>query len=192
MKKETHRILSSQSIYKGFFDVSEVTFSKEGDEENPVVRQIVVPKKAAAVLIHNTQSDSIIFSTQFRIAVMSENEGWIMEIPAGVLDEGENPEDCARRECMEETGYEVKNLEPITTYLTSPGYTSEQLSLYYAQVESHSKTGDGGGKSDENEEITVTEIPFADCISMVQDGRISDGKSIIALLWLLARKNSLI
>jgi ADP-ribose pyrophosphatase len=192
MKKEKHRILSSQNIYNGFFDVSEVTFSKEEDESNAVVRQIVVPKKAAAVLIHNTQSDSIIFSTQFRIAAMAENEGWIMEIPAGVLDEGENPEDCARRECMEETGYEVKSLEPISHYLTSPGYTSEQIMLYYAQVDSDSRTGDGGGMSEENEEITVSEIPFADCISMVQDGRISDGKSVIALLWLLARKNSLI
>jgi ADP-ribose pyrophosphatase len=192
MNKVKHRILSSRNIYNGFFDVSEVTFSKEEDESNAVVRQIVVPKKAAAVLIHNTQSDSIIFSTQFRIAAMAENEGWIMEIPAGVLDEGENPEDCARRECMEETGYEVKSLEAISHYLTSPGYTSEQIMLYYAQVESESKTGDGGGKSEENEEITVSEIPFADCIKMVQEGRISDGKSVIALLWLLARKNELI
>lgn len=187
-----HNILASRNIYNGFFDLDEITFSKEGEEHKAIVRQVVHPKKASAVLIHNTQSDSVIFSTQFRIAAMSENEGWIMEIPAGVLDEDENPEDAARRECMEETGYEVKSLEPITHYLTSPGYTSERIMLYYAQVESGSKTGDGGGKIDENEEIVIAEIPFADCISMVQDGRITDGKSVIALLWLLARKNSLV
>jgi ADP-ribose pyrophosphatase len=189
-QKHRHSIIASENIFKGFFDVDKITFSKEEEGSEPLTREVVHPKKAAAVLIHNTQSDSIVFSNQFRVAAMAENEGWVMEIPAGVLDEGENPEDTAKRECMEETGYEVKSLELITHYFTSPGYTSERIALYYAEVESDDKTGDGGGKSDENEEIIISEVPFADCISMIQDGRISDGKSVLALLWLLARKNS--
>jgi ADP-ribose pyrophosphatase len=192
MDNPKHRIVSSRNIHKGFFDVDELTYEKEGRSAEPVTRQIVQPKKATAVLIHNTQSDSIIFSSQFRIAAMAENEGWVLEIPAGVLDENENAEDAARRECLEETGYEVENLELITHYFTSPGYTTERLHLYYAQVTAENKKENGGGRADENEEIIITEIPFSDCVSMIQDGRINDGKSLIALLWLLGRKNGLV
>lgn len=195
MKNARHAIVSSQNIHEGFFDVDEVVYKKEGDEgaaEKTVTRQVVRPKKAAAVLIHDTQSDSIVFSSQFRVAAMEENEGWMLEIPAGVLDEGEEPEAAARRECAEETGYAIENLELVTTYFTSPGYTTERLAIYYAQVSRADKTGAGGGNADENEEILIQEIPFSDCVLMVQDGRISDGKTLIALLWLLARKNGLV
>jgi len=111
----------------------------------------------------------------------------VIEIPAGVLDKDENPETCARREVLEETGYGILKLEKIGAFYTSPGYTNEKINLFYCTTTSQLKHHSGGGLETEHEYIEIVEMPFKDALSKIESGEICDAKTAIALLWLARR-----
>lgn len=101
----------------------------------------------------------------------------LLEIPAGKLEPGEDPLECARRELSEETGFSARNLSLLTTLYPSPGYCSEVLSVYLA-------TGLTAGQShlDEGEHLSCQVYPLADLLDLVDCGEIRDAKTIAALL----------
>ena len=116
----------------------------------------------------------ILLLRQYRYAA----SGVIWEIPAGVLEPGEAPEDCARRELREETGATADNIRLLTTIYTTPGFTDERIHLYLAtglSVEDQSLEAD--------ELIEVATRPLSTVMEMIRDGEIVDGKTIVALLY---------
>ena len=117
---------------------------------------------------------SILLLEQYRHAT----GGVIWEIPAGTLEPGEDPEACARRELLEETGASAEQMEHLTTIYTTPGFTDERIHLYLA-------TGLTAGEPNHegNEFIEVKPLPITQVLEMIRDGRIVDAKSIAALLW---------
>jgi nudix-type nucleoside diphosphatase (YffH/AdpP family) len=183
------RLISRKKVLEQFFDVEELVLKYPGSDKE-VKRFRVVTQKAAAILLHNPEKDTIILSRQFRIAALDDKESRLLEIPAGVFDKGENAEECAKRETEEETGYEAEELQFISRIYTSPGYTSEKIDLFYATVNEAHKKGEGGGLPDENEHIEIVEIPFSEAIAKIDKGEISDAKTIIALLWLDRQKRA--
>jgi ADP-ribose pyrophosphatase len=104
--------------------------------------------------------------------------GMVWEIPAGVLEPGEGPEACARRELREETGAEADRIEHLTTVFTTPGFTDEQIHIFLA-------TGIRGGTATPNadELIETAVVPMSRALGMVRDGEIRDGKTVVALLF---------
>jgi ADP-ribose pyrophosphatase len=104
-----------------------------------------------------------------------------------MIDPGESPEQAARREILEETGYRVDNLVHISTFFVSPGGSSERIVLYYAEIAGGSPDERGGGVADENEDIDIVELPVHEAFHQVDNGEIADAKTIIALMWLRER-----
>jgi ADP-ribose pyrophosphatase len=103
----------------------------------------------------------------------------IWEVPAGVLEPGEDPETCARRELLEETGAVADRIEHLTTVYTTPGFTDERIHLFVA---TGVQTGTAAPNPDEL--IEVQPFPISRVLEMIGDGRIVDAKSIVALLFL--------
>ncbi len=147
---------------------------------------------SVAMLVHNNEDDTILLTEQFKYPTYDptgeRGDGWIIEIPAGVVEKGESPEETAQRELAEETGYQVHELNYINTFYVSPGGTSERIILYYARVTRKNQVGEGGGLEEEGEDIKVMHIPFDKAIEMMQNGKIPDAKSILALQWLQLRR----
>ena len=144
-------------------------------------------------------NEAIILVRQFRYPVYAglsahqqKGEGarhaWILETVAGISEEGETAQDVAIRELLEEAGYRVKSMQPITTMYPSPGGSSERVTLFLGEVDHTQRPGKGGGLQAEGEDIEVVVIPFTKAMSMIKSGEISDAKAIIALQYLALQK----
>jgi nudix-type nucleoside diphosphatase (YffH/AdpP family) len=180
------KVLSREKVLKQFFNVEEVKLQMQGSDE-PVQRFVVIPKKAVAILVYNPEKDTVILSKQWRIGAINEKDQYVLEIPAGVRDEDEEPEEAGKREVMEEVGYRVDKLVPISNIFTSPGYTTERIAMYYAEISEKHKEQDGGGLADEHEHIDIIELPLEQSLKMIATGEITDAKTIVALYWLKLR-----
>lgn len=177
------KVLSRKKVFRQFFDVDEAEIQMPGAGE-PVKRFLVVPKKAVAILLYNPTKKTVILSRQWRIGAVNEKEQYILEIPAGVRDDNEDAESAAKREVMEEVGYRIEKLLPLNNIFTSPGYTTERIAMYYAEISDDHREQDGGGLADEHEHIEIVEMPLSKAIQMISDGLLNDAKTIIALYWL--------
>jgi ADP-ribose pyrophosphatase len=119
----------------------------------------------------------VLLIRQFRHAA----DGVIWEIPAGRLDPGEPPEDCARRELAEETGMRAKRLERLTTIYTTPGFTDEKIHLFLA-----SGLEEGAHHREADEFLELRPTPWSVTMDLIERGDIMDGKTLVALLYLRA------
>ncbi len=114
----------------------------------------------------------------------------MLEAPAGLLEE-DSPEDCARREVLEEAGLRLGALEHIVTAWTMPGISTERMSRYLASYAAADRVAEGGGVADEHENITVIEKPLADLAAMAARGDLIDMKTLTLLLALKDRRPDL-
>ena len=112
---------------------------------------------------------------QFRHAT----DGYLWEIPAGRLDPGESPEDCARRELLEETGYTAERVDHLASVYTTPGFTDEIIHLFVAEV-----TGVGDHDREVDEFLEVHTLRWSEVGRMVARGEIVDGKTLCCLFYL--------
>lgn len=180
-----------QRIYDGFFKLDQVTLSHERFDGTMSPRQTILNLErgdAVGVLLHDVQRDVLIFAEQFRYAAHERTgQGWILDIIAGMVEEGESAEQVARREAVEEAGYRLEELEFIATFFVSPGGSTERIHLFYAPFSAPERLSEGGGIDDED--IRLVELPFDEAWAGVQDGRICDAKTIIALQWLRLRRS---
>ncbi len=111
----------------------------------------------------------------------------LLGLPAGTLEPGETPADCARRELLEETGYRAGPLTLLAEYFTSPGYTSEKMTIFLAE-----SCVPAGGEIDPDELIAVDPHPLAEIPHLVTPGpdQVADAKTLVGLLLLLRRHES--
>lgn len=188
------KVEKTKSTKFGPFAMVEAKLKVESTTGKMVEMQRVVFERgdAVAMLVHRRDKDTVILTRQFRFPARfnkaEDSEGWIVELPAGIVEDGEKPEVSARREVEEEVGYRVDKLEEIATFFVSPGGTSERVSLYYAAV-TGPPVSDGGGVESEQEDIEVLEVPRKDFIALVKDNSIRDAKTLLAGYWLAARKD---
>jgi ADP-ribose pyrophosphatase len=113
------------------------------------------------------------FVRQYRHATQQE----LLELPAGTLEAGEEPEICARREVREEIGMAAGMIQKIGEFFLAPGYSSEYMRVYLATDLTPDPL-----KGDDDEFITVVRIPLEQAYKMVDSGEIRDGKTLAALL----------
>lgn len=133
----------------------------------------VVEHPGAVAILAITAENEVYFVRQFRKPIEKE----LLEIPAGKLDEQEDPAACAVRELAEEVGMKPKNLRQIAFYYSSPGFASEKLYIYLA-----TELEPVDVAKPEDEILEPCKIPFSEALAMARDGRIEDGKTLIALL----------
>jgi nudix-type nucleoside diphosphatase (YffH/AdpP family) len=104
----------------------------------------------------------------------------LVEACAGLLD-GDDPENCIRREAEQETGYHVRTPRKLFTAYMSPGSVTEKLHFFAAEVEPADRRSAGGGEAHEGEDIEVLELPLQQALDMIASGLIEDGKTIMLL-----------
>lgn len=169
--------LSSRRAYDGRIvnvDIDTIRSPGGAELELEIVRH---PGAAAVVPLLSdpgSADPAVLLIQQYRYAA----GGVIWEVPAGVLEPGEEPEVCARRELLEETGARARKIEHLTTIYTTPGFTDERIHLFLA-------TGIRAGEPDTqgDEFIKVEARALSQILEMIRDGEIVDGKSIVALLY---------
>lgn len=191
------KVLKEERLLDEFITVDKVQV--EHDQFNHVApanvcRYNIERPQAVAVILENTTTGALVLVEQFRYATVKHNKknGWVLEIIAGLLDEGETPEACGMRETLEETGYKVDQLEFIHTYYGSVGISTEQIHLFYGQVSTSDKVEKGGGLVHEHEDLAIREIPYEDLIQRLKKGEIIDSKTILGLQWLMLKKQGLL
>ena len=133
----------------------------------------------AAAVIPVLPGNRVVLVRQFRYPVGRET----LEIPAGKLDPGESPEECAKRETAEETGFHINSLQSIGAFLTTAGFTDEIIHLFYTADLQPCRFGrEGPANADEDEHLSVVIHPLTEVLQMIDEGLIMDAKTIIAFL----------
>lgn len=159
-------------VFKGkIFSVNRETIRLAQDK---LVTREWVKHPGAAGILGLTKKERVVLVKQFRPAVGES----LLEIPAGLLPPGEAPIDCAFRELEEETGYRAKELIKLAEFYTTPGCSDEVFHLYLAR----DLVKKSRPNLDEGEELTVKELKLVEALQLLRDGKIKDGKTVIALL----------
>lgn len=181
-------IESREPIFRGFIQVEKVSFRhrlfNQPDYSPLIQRELIHRPEAAGVLLYNDQQQRFALLEQFRVGALNDSESaWQLEIIAGVLDGDEAPEDCIRRESLEESGCEVQQLQHLFSFYPSAGACSEFFHLYAAEVELP-KMGGIFGMPDEGENIQLHLFDYSELGTLLKNGRLRNAPVIMALQWL--------
>ena len=182
-------IKSRRQAYKGRYRIEEVVFDFDRATGKGRItdakREIFERGDSAAALIHDVERDVIVLTEQFRVATYDKGPGYIIEAMAGSVDEGEKPEDCIRREMMEEVGYRAGEITLVSKAYQSPGASSERIFLYYAPVKTSDLIDpDASGLAAEKEDIKRAEFSREDFFKRLDKGKFDDGKIVALGFWL--------
>ncbi|MDP6189199.1 MAG: NUDIX domain-containing protein [Gammaproteobacteria bacterium] len=182
-------ILDRKDAYQGFYRLRKYRLRHRlfaGGWGRPIEREVVWRTPAVAVLLYDARADAVVLIEQFRVGAMQHPHGpWQVEMVAGLIDTDEGPEQVAVRECQEEAGVGIapQQLHKVCEYLVSPGGSNESLTIYCAPVDA-SRVGGLHGLADEGEDIRVFSMLRKEVWQWLQEGRITNAATIIALQWL--------
>ncbi len=183
------QIRKKRPLYRGFFQLDAYTVAHDRFDggRQTIVREHLERGDAVAVLLYDPDKDAVLLVEQFRIGPAArddvrEQDAWLIEIVAGMVDEGEEPETCARRECIEEAGYAPEILQPLGRYYSTPGGSSERVYLYLGEVDADKPCGSGGGLDEEHEDIRTQWVSRKQAMQWVKEGHIHSASPLLALL----------
>jgi ADP-ribose pyrophosphatase len=163
----------------------------DGSWSRPLQRELLVQRDAVAVLPYDPDRDRVLLVEQFRVGALGSTEGaWLLEAPAGLLEPGESVEACARRELVEECGLAVGRLERALVYRSSPGGTSESVTVLVAEAELD-RVAELSGAASDDEDIRVHVLAAEDAFALVRAGRIVATTGLVPLLWLELHRSRL-
>ena len=179
------QILGTHLLSDKKYMLKEVSFrlEREGNAGNEQKREVYERKNSATILLYNADNRTVVLTRQFRLPTYlnGNSSGLMVESCAGIIDEGELPEEGIRREALEETGYRVDKLEKVFEAYMSPASVTELIHFYIAPYTPDRKETEGGGLEEENEYIEVLELPFDEAYAMIASGGIKDAKTIMLL-----------
>ena len=187
VKNVTSKVLSN--IWAKLEQVSfDFTF-KNGKTER-LTHEVYGKADGVAVLLYNPTTKKVVLSKQFRIPmyVAGVKNGFSIEVVGGSIDKNELPETSVIRETKEEIGYNISEIEKVSTVFLSPGLMREQVHLYVAKYTDEDKVETGGGLAEESEEITVLETSFQTALKMIENQEIIDARTIMLLYHLKVKK----
>lgn len=170
------RLIASKTIFEGRLITVRVD-EVELPGGKRVAREIVVHPGAVAIA-PLLPDGRLVMIRQYRHATGKV----LYELPAGILEPGESPEQCARRELSEETGYEASDLRPLFSPYLSPGYSSEIIHVFAAT--GLARVSAAGPEEDEN--IRLVLVPLAEAVAMVRRGEVQNAAAICGILALHA------
>lgn len=192
-------ILSRETAFQGYFRVDRYRLRHRlhsGGWSRMLTREVFERGHVVAVLPYDPKREEVVLIEQYRIGAQAAGEHaphhtpWLTEIVAGVIEEGEAPEEVARRETLEETGLAVAALEPVCTYLPSPGGSSESVRLYCARIDA-AKAGGIHGHAGEGEDIRVFTMPAEEACARAAVAGFDNAAALIALMWLALNRDRL-
>jgi len=181
------KLIKKETPFNGFFQIDIYTLQHrihEGGWSKPVTREIFERGHAAAMLPYDPVKDIVVLIEQFRPgSYAAGNNPWLLEVPAGIIEDGQTPEDVAVRETTEETGCDAKHVEFISDYIVSPGGSSETIHLYCVEINSD-QASQHAGLEDEGEHIRVIKMSSTEAFELLDNGQMHNSTGIIALQWL--------
>lgn len=184
-----HRVLFESYFRLELFRLRHRKFA--GGWTGEIARELFERGHAAAALLYDPALDRVALVEQFRVgALAAGRRPWVVEIVAGIVEDGETAEDVVRREAVEEAGVEIADLEPIYVMLASPGGTSETCAVFCGRADL-SKAGGIHGLPEEGEETRVLVMTAADAFKLMEDGKIENATCLVALQWLALNRDKL-
>jgi ADP-ribose pyrophosphatase len=168
--KELPKILNSHKVFDG--RVFKVTVDTISEGEMTYQREVVHhPGSAVIVPVHD--DGTVVLVRQYRHPTVR----YLLEVPAGTLDDGERPDAGAARELEEELGLVAERLDKLTECFVSPGFLEEKMWIYLA-----TGLSEGKAQPDEDELLDIVRLPIGDALEMITSGEIQDAKTIIGLM----------
>ncbi|OIJ10737.1 ADP-ribose pyrophosphatase [Anaerobacillus alkalilacustris] len=167
------KTISTQSIFKGRIIDLEVQDVELPNGEHS--KREIIKHPGAVAVIAVTKDKKILLINQFRKPLEKE----LVEIPAGKLEPGEDPLECAKRELEEETGYRPKDLKLVTSFYTSPGFANELVYIYFTN-----EMELGEVNCDEDEFLEVIEVTLDEAEELIEKQVIHDAKTVFAIQYL--------
>ena len=178
-------IIKDKILSENWFVLRNMTYELTRSDGNVVrhKREVYDRGNGATILLYNRHKQTVVLVRQFRIAtwINGNEDGMLIETCAGLLDSDE-PEECVRKEAIEETGFEVGEVRKLFELFMSPGGVTELIYFFIAEYNDTQRANDGGGVDDED--IEVLELPYHRALEMMANGEIRDGKAVILLQYL--------
>jgi len=183
-------IAGREVLAEGFRRYERLRVRRSG-EDVPRALDVLRSGPAAAVLPIDSGRDEVVLLRQFRLAGhLANGRGNLVEIVAGHVEAEEQPAEAARRECVEEIGVAPGLLVELFTYLTSPGMSDEEITLFLGIVDA-SGVPERAGAAAEHEETVPMRVPIDAALAALAAGTVRNGPLIIALQWLALNRGRL-
>ncbi len=203
MKAGDVEVIEKEAAFEGYFRIDRYRLKHrqfEGGMGPELSREIFERGHAACCLLYDPDLDQLVLIEQFRPGAYAalaspwfdegEDTPWLIEVIAGIIEDGEDPEVVVRREALEEAGCEIGRIEPLFHYFATPGGSSESMFVFCGRVDARGAGGTHGLK-DEGEDIRVFAIDVEDAFAMLDAGRIINAMTLIPLQWFRAHHEEL-
>jgi ADP-ribose pyrophosphatase len=188
--------------FQGYFQIDKYRLRHrlfQGGWSGVMEREIFERGHAVAIIPYDPRTNQIVLVEQFRAAanatamqgILPGVSPWILEFPAGIIDEGETPEQVARRELTEETGCVAEDIVPIARFFVSPGGTTESVAMYCAKVVAP-EDGIIHGLPHENEDIRVRVVDLDAALQLIDSDVITSSETLFGLAWLALKRERLL
>ncbi|MGD8588151.1 MAG: NUDIX domain-containing protein [Chromatiales bacterium] len=192
--KYSFELIDKKRVYNGFLKINRYRLRHDlyqGGRCQEIVRERMEELQASSVLLYDPLLDRVVLIEQFRIGALDQpGNPWVVETVGGYLGAGESPEEVARREALEEADCTIQQLEPICSFMVSPGISVDRIHLFCGLVDA-SHAGGVHGLDHEGEDIRVLVMDADQAIGELYDGRMNSTSVIIALQWLTLRRDEL-
>ena len=189
---ETVELVEHEVAYQGRFRIGRYVFRHglyQGGQSRILRREVFERGHAAAVLPYDPVRDEVVLIRQFRAgAYVAGRHPWTWEVVAGIIEDGELPEELVRREAVEEAALAVGDILPMHEFVVSPGACSETCATYLGRVDTTSAGGIFGLEA-EGENILVKVFPFTEARAMLDRNEIDNAIAVIALQWLALHRD---
>lgn len=191
MTRDDVEIVAREVVFQGFFAVDRLTLRHRlfaGGWSAVFSRELFRRGRSVGVLLFDPKRAQVVLVEQFRVGLLADERRspWVVELVAGIVETGEQPDGVAAREAEEETGLVVDELTWICEYYNSPGGSDECINLFYGEVDA-SQAGGIYGLASENEDIRVVVLDLAEVWRRLDEGEFNNAMIIIALQWLRLR-----
>ncbi len=188
-------IISRVQCHDGFLHIESLQLRHRlfsGEWSEVFARELQRKEAAVGVLLLDPLRDVLLLVRQFRIGMVEQgSSSWPLEIVAGMVATGEQPEEVALRESKEESNCVPTDLVRICEYYSSPGSSNERITLYCGRIDSED-AGGVYGLAEEHEDIEVVLLACDDAVQAVNSGKINNAMTIIALQWLQLHRKELL
>ncbi len=194
MSAEHVKIIEKATPFDGYFRIDRYRLSHrlfEGGWSGEITREIFERGHAVTAVLYDPDRDALVLIEQFRTGALAAMKSpwfdddfspWLVETVAGIIDQGESPEQTIRREALEEAGCKIGEIIPVCHYLVSPGGSTESMFVFCGRVDSSNVCGIHG-LGEENEDIRVVVKSADDIFQWLDSGRICNAMTIIGLNW---------